>query len=533
MDSAIALLAVAAMGVNFGWEPVDEGPPGYEYVVQLEPELVDVLRDGGSVPIESYVPAEAMPIRKVRIVVGRDELPRSAGTAAEGDTVVRGQDDAVPQSYTARWADDPSMSSWSTDGRYNDSTASDWPTMTAPSLASPWRESAREDSRVAMASGQQTSSGWTSIRPTVAAPPLLNPSLRPPTGAATTAASPSTQKSGERYQPGPLDDRYETTPAGSDWARAATATSDTPAPRSGGLVLPDPTPDNRTLQPSPLFVPSITTDQGAREESSWAGNAEPAASSRNNVRNPQPSIVIPQSSLVDLGTTDSSLVPVQPPSSHRQSQPQEQDRYADPWSGSSSSTDWSWADDSRPATSSQATSNRTVTSNLDSSRATTRSLGSSTTTSLGSDWSTTRPTQSAASTDSWGDPRTTAGPSPTVSGNWPSSAPSAPPLTENAARQPVAASPASGTAGRTNAAVPGASPPTIASGPAPQVVSQEQLPWLPLLLVSLGLAGSLGANLFLGWSYVDARQRYRSLVQKTTDAFHRRTPGSAGRGAAA
>jgi hypothetical protein len=39
--------------------------------------------------------------------------------------------------------------------------------------------------------------------------------------------------------------------------------------------------------------------------------------------------------------------------------------------------------------------------------------------------------------------------------------------------------------------------------------------------VSLALAGSLGANLFLGWSYLDARQRYHSLVRKTADKFRR------------
>jgi hypothetical protein len=33
--------------------------------------------------------------------------------------------------------------------------------------------------------------------------------------------------------------------------------------------------------------------------------------------------------------------------------------------------------------------------------------------------------------------------------------------------------------------------------------------------------GSLSANLFLGWSYVDARHKYRTLVRKTADKFRR------------
>jgi hypothetical protein len=63
-----------------------------------------------------------------------------------------------------------------------------------------------------------------------------------------------------------------------------------------------------------------------------------------------------------------------------------------------------------------------------------------------------------------------------------------------------------------------------ATGPnATQATRAEDVPWKPLLAVSLGLAGSLGANLFLGWSYADARHRYRALVRKTTESFQRAT----------
>ena len=54
-----------------------------------------------------------------------------------------------------------------------------------------------------------------------------------------------------------------------------------------------------------------------------------------------------------------------------------------------------------------------------------------------------------------------------------------------------------------------------------QSASAEDVPWKPLLAVSLALAGSLGANLFLGWSYAEARHRYRSLVAKTTHSFQK------------
>jgi hypothetical protein len=76
--------------------------------------------------------------------------------------------------------------------------------------------------------------------------------------------------------------------------------------------------------------------------------------------------------------------------------------------------------------------------------------------------------------------------------------------------QPVVANPAAGSAA--------AIQPAPVQGPA-----GEQVPWAPLLFVSLTLAGSIGANLFLGWSYMDARQKYRHLVQKTANKFRRAT----------
>jgi hypothetical protein len=77
-----------------------------------------------------------------------------------------------------------------------------------------------------------------------------------------------------------------------------------------------------------------------------------------------------------------------------------------------------------------------------------------------------------------------------------------------------------GTAGPQNV------PPTGTTQNLPTATAEQQ-PWLPLLLVSLSLMGSLSANLFLGWSYLDARQKYRSLVRKTADTFRRVTNAAA------
>jgi hypothetical protein len=45
--------------------------------------------------------------------------------------------------------------------------------------------------------------------------------------------------------------------------------------------------------------------------------------------------------------------------------------------------------------------------------------------------------------------------------------------------------------------------------------------WMPLILSVMGLAASLAANLYLGVSYLDARQKYQSLVRKTAETFRR------------
>lgn len=89
----------------------------------------------------------------------------------------------------------------------------------------------------------------------------------------------------------------------------------------------------------------------------------------------------------------------------------------------------------------------------------------------------------------------------------------------------TAASPGAPT-GTANAPTNAVAPPATtvaANSPVGVPKTGDEPPWVPLLVVSLSLAGSIGANLFLGWSYMDARQKYRSLVQKTANTFRRAT----------
>ncbi len=74
-----AALAVSAVG--FGWQPMPDGSEGVEYLIQVEPELLQSLAEGESVPISGEVPEGVGPVRRVRLVVGSGELPRQAVTA--------------------------------------------------------------------------------------------------------------------------------------------------------------------------------------------------------------------------------------------------------------------------------------------------------------------------------------------------------------------------------------------------------------------------------------------------------------------
>jgi hypothetical protein len=61
----------------------------------------------------------------------------------------------------------------------------------------------------------------------------------------------------------------------------------------------------------------------------------------------------------------------------------------------------------------------------------------------------------------------------------------------------------------------------------PSAAATAEKPWVTFIAVILSLAGSLAGNLFLGWSYIDARQKYQSLVRRTADTFRRARPAAA------
>jgi hypothetical protein len=72
MCGTVLCVAVVALGIDVGWQPLPEG--GMEYVVQLEPQTVDLLRSGVEIP--SDIPASLKDLRRLRITVGNATLVR-------------------------------------------------------------------------------------------------------------------------------------------------------------------------------------------------------------------------------------------------------------------------------------------------------------------------------------------------------------------------------------------------------------------------------------------------------------------------
>jgi hypothetical protein len=74
MDRAAFLLLFSGLGL--GWQPMPDGSNRYEYIVQVDPELLGTLAEGQSIPIVGEVPEHIQPVARVRVVVGSGEVPR-------------------------------------------------------------------------------------------------------------------------------------------------------------------------------------------------------------------------------------------------------------------------------------------------------------------------------------------------------------------------------------------------------------------------------------------------------------------------
>ena len=71
MTGLLVCLSAAALGVDYGWQPIAGG--GIEYVIQIEPQMLESLKQGEGV--SSALPPGAKDIRRYRIMVGDGRLP--------------------------------------------------------------------------------------------------------------------------------------------------------------------------------------------------------------------------------------------------------------------------------------------------------------------------------------------------------------------------------------------------------------------------------------------------------------------------
>lgn len=71
MQTLALMVVAAAVGIDIGWQQLDDG--SYEYIIQIEPEMVDALHEGRD--ILSDLPPALRNIRRYRITVGNDPLP--------------------------------------------------------------------------------------------------------------------------------------------------------------------------------------------------------------------------------------------------------------------------------------------------------------------------------------------------------------------------------------------------------------------------------------------------------------------------
>jgi hypothetical protein len=82
MYALLICVAATAVGIDGGWRRMPEG--GMEYIIQIEPEMLDALRAGKAV--QSDIPPAAGEVRSYRVIVGTATLPRETPPAPSQPT---------------------------------------------------------------------------------------------------------------------------------------------------------------------------------------------------------------------------------------------------------------------------------------------------------------------------------------------------------------------------------------------------------------------------------------------------------------
>jgi hypothetical protein len=83
MNGAACLLALATLGVDYGWQLDQNGQ--LEYIIQIAPSQLETLRDRPEGISSSIPPEVARHVKRFRIVVGSEALPKDPLPAFSGD----------------------------------------------------------------------------------------------------------------------------------------------------------------------------------------------------------------------------------------------------------------------------------------------------------------------------------------------------------------------------------------------------------------------------------------------------------------
>lgn len=533
MNTVSSLFILLAAGVNYGWQPAGDNSEGYEYVVQVEPELLDALRRGDPVPIESNVPAEVGPIRKVRITVGRGDVPRQSLTAVNRTAYFAGQ---------GAWS--PGQPEPNVGSQYDIYAAPAGSAGVSPPPDVLQRaQNAITESGTAIGQGieagieaanQQLSRTGNQLLESTrgvsqdlsrqAEQWMNNPSqqMQQPTNSNTSAVS----------QPGGANARMQSVVSPPPWPQATGNGQQTLGGASGSGM-------------STMGAPTATTAP-TRTATGWTSIGSNIAA---------PPLVAPQLAAVPAGAsapstrTATTSGPGFPTATSAPGGAGNLSPVANPLSSQATSQDGNWpsANGAQPATISRS-GNASAFGGTDG-----RSPGFANSQPSGGYASS--PQQPAgqlvdpfAGTNTWPEQSTAnlAGRgqtdvASTVNTNqraWQygagQTAPNAgPPVGPSAIGTYPPGQYMVGTMPNPPGTLRGTMPGTTLNdagtdfGRETTLAAQgNQPPWVPFVIVCLTLVGSLSANLFLGWSYLDARQRYRLLVRKTADTF-RRVTGSA------
>jgi len=95
MNGFAVLLTIAAVGIDYGWQPGRDGQ--LEYIIQIQPNQLDSLRHGQD--ITSEISPEARGVRRFRIHVGTGPVPRISSNPARLDGTGNGPNTGIGAGY--------------------------------------------------------------------------------------------------------------------------------------------------------------------------------------------------------------------------------------------------------------------------------------------------------------------------------------------------------------------------------------------------------------------------------------------------